>query len=45
MRELIVHDRGAVPWLIWLAALGYAAVYATIFLALACLAFRRKAIN
>ena len=45
MRDLIVHDWGTVPWLIWLAALVYAAVYAAFFLALACLAFRRKAIN
>jgi ABC-type transport system involved in multi-copper enzyme maturation permease subunit len=45
MRDLIVHDWGTVPWAIWLAALGYATVYGTLFLALACLAFRRKAIN
>ena len=45
MRDLIVHDWGTVPWLIWLAALGYAAAYATLFLTLACLAFRRKEIH
>lgn len=44
VRDLIVHDWGTVPWLIWLGALVYATVYATLFLALACLAFRRKAI-
>lgn len=45
VRDLIVHDWGTVPWWIWMAALGYAAVYATIFLTLACFCFRRKAIN
>jgi ABC-type transport system involved in multi-copper enzyme maturation permease subunit len=44
MRDLIVHDWGTVPWMIWLAALGYATVYAALFLGLACLAFRRKTI-
>jgi ABC-type transport system involved in multi-copper enzyme maturation permease subunit len=45
VRDLIVHDWGMIPWLVWVAALGYAAVYAALFLGLACVAFRRKAIN
>ncbi|MEY2409143.1 MAG: hypothetical protein QOF48_1813 [Verrucomicrobiota bacterium] len=45
VRDLIVHDWGTVPWTIWFAALGYAVVYAGIFLSLACFSFRRKAIN
>lgn len=45
MRDLIVHNRPMVPWLIWLAALGYAAVYAAIFLTATCFLFRKKAVN
>ena len=45
VRDLIVHNWGLIPWHIWAAALAYAVVYSAIFLALACLAFRRKAIN
>jgi ABC-type transport system involved in multi-copper enzyme maturation permease subunit len=44
VRDLIVHNWGLIPWQIWAGALGYAAVYSAIFLALACLVFRRKAI-
>jgi len=45
MRELIVHNRPPVPWLIWLAALGYAVVYTAVFLTTAFFLFRRKPIN
>jgi ABC-type transport system involved in multi-copper enzyme maturation permease subunit len=45
VRDLIVHDWGLVPWLIWATAFAYGAVYAALFLALACLRFRRKAIH
>ncbi len=45
VRDLIIHNWPPIPWLIWCGALGYALVYATIFLALACLLFRRKAVN
>lgn len=45
VRDLIVHNWGLIRWEIWAAGLAYAAVYSAIFLALACLAFRRKAIN
>jgi Cu-processing system permease protein len=45
VRDLIVHNWGGIPWLIWLAGLAYAAVYAALFLGGACLVFRRKAIN
>lgn len=45
VRDLIVHDWGLIRWPIWLAALAYAAVYSALFLGVACLMFRRKAIN
>ncbi len=45
VRDLIVHNWGLIPWGVCAAAIGYAAVYSAIFLALACLLFRRKAIN
>ena len=45
VRDLVIHNWGAIPWLIWLAAVAYAAVYSAIFLTAACLLFRRKALN
>lgn len=45
VRDLIVHDWGLIRWDVCVAGVAYAAVYSSIFLALACLAFRRKAIN
>jgi ABC-type transport system involved in multi-copper enzyme maturation permease subunit len=45
MRDLIIHSRETVPWLIWLAALGYAVVYTSIFLGATCFLFRKKAVN
>jgi ABC-type transport system involved in multi-copper enzyme maturation permease subunit len=45
VRDLLVHNWGSIPWLVWLAAIGYAAVYAGLFLFGACLIFRRKAVN
>jgi ABC-type transport system involved in multi-copper enzyme maturation permease subunit len=45
LRDLIIHEWGLVRWPIFGGALGYAAVYITIFLSLACLAFRRKPIH
>jgi len=45
VRLLIVHKWGLIDWWIWLAALAYAAIYAALFLTLACWLFRRKAIN
>jgi hypothetical protein len=45
VRDLLVHNWGLIPWPIWVAALAYAAVYAALFLGLACLLFRRKPIN
>ena len=45
VRDLIVHNWEAIPWLVWLAALGYAAVYAGIFLTATCFLFRRRAVN
>lgn len=45
VRDLIVHNWDTIPWLVWLGALGYAAVYTGFFLAATCLIFRRKAVN
>lgn len=45
VRDLIIHNWPPIPWLVWAGALGYSLVYMTIFLALACLLFRRKAVN
>ena len=45
VRDLIIHNWGTIPWLIWLAALGYAAAYTAIFLTATCLFFRRKPLN
>ena len=45
VRDLLVHNWGTIPWHIWAGALGYAAVYTALFLGIACVVFRRKAIN
>ena len=45
VRDLIIHNWEPVPWLVWAAAVGYAAVYAALFLGIACLTFRRKPVN
>jgi len=45
VRDLVVHNLGAIPWLVWLGAAGYALVYTVLFLVMACLLFRRKALN
>jgi len=45
VRDLIVHNWGLIRWDIWAAALAYAAVYAALFLGLACLRFRHRALN
>jgi ABC-type transport system involved in multi-copper enzyme maturation permease subunit len=45
VRDLLVHSWGAIPWLIWLAALAYATVYAGLFLLGACVMFKRKSVN
>jgi ABC-type transport system involved in multi-copper enzyme maturation permease subunit len=45
VRDLIVHNWGAIPWLYWLGAAGYALAYMGIFLAATCLVFRRKPLN
>jgi len=42
VRDLLVHNWGSIPWLIWFAAIGYATVYAGFFLFGACLIFKRK---
>jgi ABC-type transport system involved in multi-copper enzyme maturation permease subunit len=45
VRDLLVHNWGAIPWLVWLGALGYAAVYGALVVYAACLVFKRKAVN
>jgi ABC-type transport system involved in multi-copper enzyme maturation permease subunit len=45
MRDLLVHNWEPIPWLVWLGALGYGAVYMGIFLAAACALFQRKRLN
>jgi ABC-type transport system involved in multi-copper enzyme maturation permease subunit len=45
VRDLIIHNWGTIPWLIWLGALGYALAYTAIFLTAACLLFRRKSLT
>jgi ABC-type transport system involved in multi-copper enzyme maturation permease subunit len=45
VRDLIIHNWETVPWLVWAAALGYAAVYTALFLALACGRFRRQRVH
>jgi Cu-processing system permease protein len=45
VRDLIIHDWPLVPWLVWLGALVYAAVYSSAFLLGAWLLFRRRALN
>jgi ABC-type transport system involved in multi-copper enzyme maturation permease subunit len=45
VRDLLVHSWGTIPWLVWLAALGYAVVYAGLFLLGACVLFKRKPVN
>lgn len=45
LRDWIIHDRGIVAWGPWFLAIGYGVIYSGIFLALACVAFRRKALT
>ena len=45
VRDLIIHNWGTIPWLVWAGVIGYAVVYASLFLGAACLVFRRKAVN
>jgi hypothetical protein len=45
VRDLIIHNLPPVPWLIWVAALFYAAAYTALFLLAAWLMFRRRALN
>ena len=45
VRDRVVHDWGSIPWLVWLGALGYAVVYAGLFLLGACVIFKRKPVH
>src|SRR5258706_3821913 len=45
VRDLIIHNWGTIPWLVSLGSLGYAAVYAAIFLTGASVIFRRQSLN
>lgn len=45
IRDLIVHDWPLIPWAYFSLAILYAFAYMTAFLVIACLVFRRKAVN
>jgi ABC-type transport system involved in multi-copper enzyme maturation permease subunit len=45
VRDLVIHEWGTVPWLVWSGALVYAAAYTALLLTLACLIFRRRPVN
>lgn len=45
VRDLVIHGWDPISWLVWLAALGYAVVYAGLFLLGACVLFKRKPVN
>jgi ABC-type Na+ efflux pump permease subunit len=45
VRDLIIHNWPAIAWKYYAIAVAYAAVYTAIFLAAACLLYRRKALN
>src|SRR6185295_5141320 len=45
VRDLIIHNRGMIPWSICATALASAAVYTAFFLGATCWVFRRKAVN
>lgn len=45
VRDLIVHDWGAISWTYWLIAIVYAAVYSMLLLLASWLIFRRKALQ
>jgi len=45
VRDLIIHNLGPIEWTVWLGAIGYAAVYAALFLAVTCFLFRRKTVT
>jgi hypothetical protein len=42
VRNLVIHNWGAVPWAAWAGAMLYAAVYIAIFLGAAAVRFQRK---
>lgn len=45
VRDLIIHNWGAIPWSAWFLALVYAAFYTALFLTAACLRFHRRAVT
>ncbi len=45
MRDLVIHDWPLIPWKFFGLAMLYALAYMGVFLAGACLVFRRKAVN
>ena len=45
VRDLVIHNWPLIPWLYFSLALLYALGYMAVFLAGACLVFRRKAVN
>jgi len=45
VRDLVIHNWGTIPWLVWTGALGYAATYMAVFLGATWMVFRRKAVS
>jgi ABC-type transport system involved in multi-copper enzyme maturation permease subunit len=45
LRDWIIHDRGIVAWGPWFIAVAYGMIYSAIFLGLACVTFRKKALT
>lgn len=45
VRDLIIHNWPVIEWRYYAIAVAYAAVYSAVFLAGACVLFRRKALN
>jgi hypothetical protein len=45
VRDLIIHNWPAIAWKYYGIAAAYALLYSAVFLSIACLLFRRKALN
>lgn len=45
VRDLIIHNWPVIEWKYYAIAVAYAAIYSAVFVAAACLLFRRKALN
>jgi len=45
IRQKVIHNYAAVPWMLWLLALLYGLAYTAVFLVAGCVVFRRKPLN